>query len=226
MGGVDEQTLEAIANCGTLDELAALAESYEGFTFFDGLQKAFVFGSGDPHGGVMFIGDAPTAADALAGYPFAGPAGALLGRMARLAGLPLERHYVTNLAYTRPIGGRPLLPWEIASCVPFMRRHIDLCQPKMLICLGGPPARALLDLDGPLLGTAGDWRGLRGLYDYETRDGNIPAYVTYHPEYLLRERLQKQYAYHDLLNAADVLVGKRIPAQMVRVDGSPYARAG
>ena len=132
-----EQTARDIAGAArTIDELR------EAFGAFDGCalkQTAtnFVFADGNPNGAVMFIGEAPGGEEDRQGIPFVGPAGRLLDRMLAAIGLDRNQAYVTNILAWRPPGNRNPTDAEIAACIPFIERHIELAAPSVLVPVGG-----------------------------------------------------------------------------------------
>lgn len=154
-----------------------------------------VFGEGVEHPLVMLIGEAPGADEDREGKPFVGASGKLLDIM--LASIGLSRRtncYITNVLPWRPPGNRQPTEAETAACLPFLRRHIELLKPQVIVTLGGVAAKAVT-------GSAEGITKLRGKWlTYETSDGQqIPLLPTYHPSYLLRTPAQKKMAWRDML---------------------------
>ena len=145
----------------------------------------------------MLIGEAPGAEEDRLGKPFVGPSGQLLDRMLAAIGLDRRTVWITNIIFWRPPGNRPPTATEIAVCQPFLERQIELMRPERLLFLGGSAARGLLEV------TEGVTK-LRGRpYTYQPADGPpIPAAITFHPAYLLRQPAQKRLVWRDLLSAA------------------------
>ena len=128
-----------------------------------------VFADGNPAAPVMIIGEGPGADEDRIGRPFVGRAGQLLDRMLAAIGLDRQGVHITNVVYWRPPGNRTPTTAEIASCLPFVLRHIALVHPKLLVLAGATAASALLpggqgitrlrgrwfDLEIPGLGRAG-----------------------------------------------------------------------
>ena len=179
--------------------LAALAEAQEAFEAID-LRKGarnFCFADGRPGARVMVIGEAPGEEEDLQGRPFVGRAGQLLDRMFAAIGLArdavdAERAlYITNVLPWRPPGNRRPEPAEIALMLPFLRRHVELAQPEILILMGNTPCIAALNQQG-ILRLRGDWTEAFGL----------PALPMTHPAYLLRTPLAKREAWADLLSVS------------------------
>ena len=136
-----------------------------------------VFGVGDPHADVMFVGEAPGQQEDLKGEPFVGRSGQLLDKlMAEEMGLSRDRCYIANVVKCRPPGNRDPLPAEITQCRPFLEQQIELVDPKVVITLGNFAAKLLLD-------TAEGITKLRGkVYPYGTR----MIVPTFHPAAALR----------------------------------------
>lgn len=190
----DEATLSARAlarEARTLDELKEALSRFEGCTL-KATAKNLVFADGNPEGRVMMVGEAPGADEDRIGLPFVGRSGQLLDRMLAAIGLNRKEHvYIANLLPWRPPGNRTPTPQEVAICLPFIQRQIELADPDILVCVGGPSAQGLLGLSG-ILASRGKW------LDYDTGKRRIRAVATLHPAYLLRQPLQKRLAWRDL----------------------------
>jgi DNA polymerase len=153
-----------------------------------------VFGVGDPQADWLFVGEGPGADEDIKGEPFVGQAGKLLDNM--LAAIKLKRGdnvFIANVVKCRPPGNRTPEPDEVAQCMPYLRRQIELIQPRIIVALGKTAATALLDRDASLA-------SLRGrLHDYH----GIPLVIAYHPAYLLRSPTEKAKAWQDLCLAVE-----------------------
>lgn len=175
----------------SLDELKAAMASFDGCAL-KATAKNLVFADGNPEGRVMFVGEAPGADEDRLGLPFVGRSGQLLDRMLAAIGLTRKEHvYIANLLPWRPPGNRTPTPQEVAICLPFIQRQIELADPDILVCIGGPSAQGLLGFTG-ILASRGKWT------EYETGARRIRAIATLHPAYLLRQPLQKRLAWRDL----------------------------
>ncbi|NLK82934.1 MAG: uracil-DNA glycosylase [Lentisphaerae bacterium] len=152
-----------------------------------------VFGEGDPHAKLMFIGEGPGADEDAQGRPFVGAAGQLLTRMISAMQYRREEVYITNIVKCRPPGNRTPVPSEANSCMPYLRRQIELINPKVIVLLGGTPLLHILNLTG-ITRRRGQW----GEYN------KIPVMPTFHPSYVLRfqntvnERNIKSLVWSDL----------------------------
>lgn len=189
----DEAALGARAMAQGAMSLDALKEA---LSLFEGCAlkataKNLVFADGNPAGRVMLVGEAPGAEEDRVGLPFVGKSGQLLDRMLAAIGLSRKEHvYIANLLPWRPPGNRTPTPQEVAICLPFIQRQIELADPDILICVGAPSTQGLLGLTG-ILASRGKW------LEYDTGTRKIRAMATLHPAYLLRQPLQKRLAWRD-----------------------------
>lgn len=155
-----------------------------------------VVGVGDEQAEWLLVGEAPGADEDAQGEPFVGQAGKLLDAM--LASINLRRGdnvYIANVLKSRPPGNRNPAPDEIAACLPYLERQIQLIQPKLILAMGRFAVQSLLHTDeaiGKLRGRVHQYQG-------------IPLIVTYHPAYLLRNLLDKSRAWEDLCLARQVM---------------------
>lgn len=184
------------ASADTLEALREIFSRFEGCALRETATN-FVFADGSPAAPVMLVGEGPGAEEDREGLPFVGPSGRLLDRM--LASIGLSRRdgtvYITNVLPWRPPGNRSPTDGEIAVCLPFLRRHIALAQPKILVLAGGVPARALLGAREGITRLRGRWR----LLDIPPLAAPIPTLPTLHPAYLLRNPGAKREAWADLI---------------------------
>ncbi len=158
-----------------------------------------VFGSGSESADLMFIGEGPGAEEDRQGLPFVGKAGQLLTSMIAALGLSREAVYICNVVKCRPPQNRDPLPIEAKTCTPYLRRQIELIQPKVIVALGRVSAQLLLDSEMPL-------GGLRR-QTYKFKDTDIDLVVTYHPAYLLRKPTEKAKSWEDLWKVRQMLQG-------------------
>lgn len=199
------QESRSIANaCGSLSELKNALTGFEGcplkFTATN-----MVFADGNPEAKVMLIGEAPGADEDREGLPFVGGAGQLLDRALATIGLNRTNVYITNILPWRPPGNRPPTPQEIAQCLPFVERHIELIQPKLVILLGGVSTKALLNDNDGIMKIRGHWRD----YKHPALETPIRTIATYHPAFLMRSPSQKAQFWQDLLLIEDEIRGWR-----------------
>ncbi len=191
--GACNNAREVCAAAKTLTELKAVMEKFEGCSLKFSANST-VFGHGSPQAKLMLIGEAPGADEDMEGVPFVGRSGQLLTKMLAAIGIYREECYITNVLPWRPPGNRTPTDGEIAVCLPFLQRQIELIKPKCIFLLGGSAANAVLN-------NAESISHLRGhIIDYITSDGTaIPTLSSFHPAYLLRTPQQKAKAWSDLL---------------------------
>jgi DNA polymerase len=193
------------AGAQTLDELRGLLSEFGGC----GLKATatqLVFGTGDPHAEVMFVGEAPGADEDRQGLPFDGRAGQLLDKMLNSIGLERSAVYIANVVPWRPPGNRPPTPIETAACLPFIRRQIELVDPKFLVCLGASSAQTLLGAKEGIMRLRGRW------FDYTANATTIRTIAMLHPAYLLRQPAHKKLAWQDLRLLARGIAQTRLRA--------------
>ncbi len=188
------------AEARSIDDIRAALEAFEGCPLKATATNLCLF-DGNPQAKIMIIGEAPGAQEDRQGKPFVGPAGQLLDRMLAAIGLDRSRVYITNLLYWRPPGNRNPTPGEIAACLPFLERQIEILQPKLLLLVGGMSAKTLLHRSEGILKLRGRWAD----YHHPRLGHPIPALPTLHPAYLLRQPAQKREAWRDLLSFAEAM---------------------
>jgi uracil-DNA glycosylase len=176
----------------SLEELRRILESFEGCEL-KRHAKQLVFADGNPEARLMFVGEAPGREEDLEGLPFVGRSGKLLDLMIKAIGLDRTTSYIANIIPWRPPGNRTPTPQESQICLPFILRQIELVDPDILVCLGGPSSQTLLGFTDGIMKTRGRWL----TFNTGTRD--IRAIATLHPAYLLRQPLHKRLAWRDFL---------------------------
>ena len=185
----------------SLGELRAALEGLEGFPL-KVTATNLVFGEGVETPDVMFIGEAPGADEDRQGRPFVGASGRLLDRMMGSIGLDrAENAYITNILPWRPPGNREPTAAEIAVCLPFIRRHIALVRPRIIVPVGGTAAKTLLDQRQGIMRL----RGRRFEFTDPGLEQPLPAVPLFHPAFLLRSAGQKALAWRDLLTIKQII---------------------
>ncbi len=139
-----------------------------------------VFGEGDPQAAVMFIGEGPGQTEDELGRPFVGRAGELLDKMIVAMGLHREAVYITNVVKCRPPNNRTPTPAEMQTCWDYLRRQIEIVRPRVIVAVGGPASKMLLQTDVGITRLRGTW------HTYDAITPTIPVMPTFHPAYLLR----------------------------------------
>lgn len=151
-------------------------------------RNKFVFGVGNPEAKVMLIGEGPGADEDAQGEPFVGKAGKLLNDILKAIKFSREEVYIANIVKCRPPGNRKPTPDEIARCLPYLHKQIEMVNPRLILCLGATAAEGLLNLHGTL-------RSMRSK-EYTFRDKTVM--VTYHPAALLRTPAYKRDTWEDV----------------------------
>jgi uracil-DNA glycosylase len=162
-------------------------------------RRQIVFGTGNPHAELMFVGEAPGHDEDVQGIPFVGRAGQLLTRIIESIGLTREQVYIANVIKCRPPSNRNPEPDEVAACEPFLFRQVETIRPKVIVALGTFAAQALLKSQEPI-------SRLRGrLYDYH----GATLVPTFHPAYLLRNQASKRFTWEDMKRVRELLLANR-----------------
>lgn len=190
---------EIAAKADTLDALESAIREFEGCPLKRTARNT-VFARGNRDARIMIIGEAPGRDEDEQGKPFMGPAGHLLDKMFASIGLGEDALYIANIVNWRPPGNRNPTQDEIATCLPFIERHIALKAPEILVVAGGVAAQSLLREAASISRLRGQWRD----YSLKNPDGsdsgtNIPCLPLFHPSFLLRQPASKKKAWHDLL---------------------------
>jgi len=191
---------EAARSAASLEELRAILDRFDGCPL-KSTATQLVFADGNPRAPIMFVGEAPGRDEDIEGRPFVGHSGKLLDRMLAAIGLDRRGVYIANIIPWRPPGNRTPTPQESQTCLPFIRRQIELADPNVLVCLGQPSMQALLGIKEGIGRTRGRW------FTYNTGTREIRAIATLHPAYLLRQPLQKRLAWRDFLAIKKALAG-------------------
>jgi DNA polymerase len=186
---------EAARSAADLETLRAALLAFDGLAALRQRATNMVFADGNPEARVMLVGEAPGADEDRIGKPFVGVSGQLLDRMLAAIGLDRSSFYITNICFWRPPGNRKPTEAELVAQAPFVRRHIELINPAILILVGASAAHTLLGTQDGITRLRGRW------FDYRS-DGlaqPIPALPIFHPAFLLRQPAQKRETWADLL---------------------------
>jgi DNA polymerase len=189
------QTAYALASAAT--DVAGLRRALEAFDGC-GLKKTatnLVFFDGNTDARLVLIGEAPGAEEDRRGLPFVGPSGRLLDRMLASIGLARADVLIANTVFWRPPGNRNPTTAEMAMCLPFVERLVELVDPEVLVTLGGAATKAMLAETQSVGRLRGRWLS----FSTPRLARPVHAMVMYHPAYLLRSPAQKRRAWHDLL---------------------------
>ena len=189
-----ESAVEAAQRASSIEELQATLANFEQCPLKNTATN-LVFGDGCTSARIIFIGEAPGAEEDRRGIPFVGPSGRLLDRMLESIQLDRNKAFISNTIFWRPPGNRSPTSSEVATCMPFVERIIELIDPRILVALGGPAASALLGQAE----SVGRLRGRWFTYQTPRLSRPIPTTAIFHPAYLLRSPAQKRLAWRDLL---------------------------
>jgi len=189
-GTVDDLFAENSAALQTqsLEELRAAIGDCQRCKLCSG-RTNLVFGVGNPHAALMFVGEGPGRDEDLQGEPFVGRAGQLLTDIiTKGMGLNREDVYIANVVKCRPPENRNPEPDEVAACEPFLKKQIDLIRPKIIVGLGKFAVQTLLQSKAPITKLRGNWHSYHG----------IKLMPTFHPAYLLRNPADKKLVWEDI----------------------------
>ncbi|HTR80422.1 MAG TPA: uracil-DNA glycosylase [Bacteroidota bacterium] len=151
-------------------------------------RNKFVFGVGNPHAGLVLVGEAPGADEDAQGEPFVGRAGQLLNKILEAINFKREDVYICNILKCRPPNNRDPQPAEVEQCEPYLWKQLEIIKPKIILCLGRISAQVLLKTTDSLT------KLREGVHDYR----GIPLMVTYHPAALLRNPNWKRPTWEDV----------------------------
>jgi uracil-DNA glycosylase family 4 len=158
-----------------------------------------VFGVGDPHAKLMFVGEGPGRDEDLKGEPFVGRAGQLLTDIiTKGMGLKREDVYICNVVKCRPPENRNPEPDEVNACEPFLKKQIDIVRPNIIVGLGKFAVQTLLKSKVPISKLRGVWASYHG----------IKLMPTFHPAYLLRNPADKKLVWEDIKQVMRVMRGE------------------
>ncbi len=159
-------------------------------------------GEGPADASIMMIGEAPGAAEDLAGRPFVGRAGAILNRALGLAGLNRGEIFITNIVKCRPPGNRQPSGEEIRACMPYLRKQIEIIGPSAVCLLGNVPAKAVL--------------GMQGVTSLRGRIFDDLYLITFHPAAVLRNKDRMELFVSDLAKLREMLSVDHLPRDVKR----------
>ena len=154
--------------------------------------KNLVFSDGNPKSKIMFIGEAPGANEDEEGLPFVGRAGILLDKMLASINLDRTKIYISNIINYRPPDNRRPTDEEIKRYLPFITKHIEIINPKILVLLGSTAMNALIGNEVVISKMRGKW------LNKKFGNCNTSVIVTFHPAFLMRQPAQKKMSWIDL----------------------------
>ena len=193
-------SVEAIKNADEIcQQVTSIEELRKAVENFDGCSlkynaKHTVMGDGNPESKIMLIGEAPGAEEDLAGKAFVGRSGQLLNKMLAAIGIDRTRCYICNILPWRPPGNRSPSDAEIAVCLPFLKKQIEIVAPDYIFMLGAVAVNSLMENAEGISKLRGKWM------EYQMQNGKkAKVLASYHPAYLLRTPAQKAKAWADFL---------------------------
>ncbi|MBR5125497.1 MAG: uracil-DNA glycosylase [Oscillospiraceae bacterium] len=155
-----------------------------------------VFGVGNEHADILFVGEGPGEQEDLQGVPFVGPAGKLLDDMLSIIDLSRDTNcYIANIVKCRPPRNRDPLDTEQEACIGYLRNQASLIRPKVIVCLGRIAAKKLIDPDYRITRQHGQWVQKNGIW----------MTAIYHPSALLRDVAKRPETFDDLLSIREKL---------------------
>lgn len=182
---------DKINNLGSIAELRSYMSNFKECDLYKSSTN-MVFSDGNPESDIMLIGEAPGHDEDIQGKPFVGRSGKLLDKMLEAIELNREKVYIANIVPWRPPNNRRPTDEEIEICLPFVKKHIELINPKVLMLLGSTATFALLKNTEGITKIRGKW------IDLNVNTITVPTLPTFHPAFLLRQPAQKKHVWEDL----------------------------
>ena len=182
------------AGAQTLEQLREILGDCRRCGLHEG-RNHIVFGEGDAHADLVFVAEGPGREEDRIGRPFVGEAGRLLTRIIEAMGLRREQVYICNVVKCRPPRNRDPREDEVAACIPFLRRQLELIAPRVICILGRVAGQALLGPDFSITREHGKWLEYRG----------VPVMPVFHPAYLLRNSAARRPVWDDVQKIMKVL---------------------
>ena len=182
---------DQIDKINSIEELKSYMAIFKGCELYKSSTN-MVFSDGNPKSKIMLIGEAPGHDEDIQGKPFVGRSGKLLDKMLEAIELNREKVYIANIIPWRPPNNRRPTEEEIEICLPFIKKHIELINPKVLMLLGSTATFALLKNSEGITKIRGKW------VDLNLDNISIPTLPTFHPAFLLRQPAQKKHVWEDL----------------------------
>ena len=176
----------------SLEELKSFIENYDKCELKN-TSRSTVFCDGNSKSKIMLIGEAPGNQEDIEGKPFVGKSGKLLDKILDFINITRKNCYIINIIPWRPPGNRNPTTKEIRQCLPFVKKHIELVKPDILVLVGSISAKSILDTDLGITKLRGEW------HTYKDKKLEIPSLPIFHPAYLLRRPTSKSLLMKDIL---------------------------
>ncbi len=180
-----------------LEELYKKIEKEKTCILYEGA-SGYVFGEGNPYSPVVFVGEAPGEEEDQLKRPFVGRAGRYLNQKLEEVGLKREEVYITNVVKSRPPNNRKPTPKEMQSCLPYLKKEIEIINPKLIVCLGATALEGILGKSLQITKHRGQ------VFDYPY-NRKIKVLLTYHPAYILRNPGAEKEFVEDLKKIKELL---------------------
>tara|TARA_B100000700_G_scaffold302422_1_gene372771 strand:+ start:306 stop:1022 length:717 start_codon:yes stop_codon:yes gene_type:complete len=174
-----------------LEELRSQIDNVKNCKLKENADK-LVFSDGNPESKIMIIGEGPGANEDKEGLPFVGRAGQLLDKMLNAISLSRKNVYITNVVNFRPPENRKPSEEEVKRYLPFLKKHIEIISPQIILLLGSTAMNAIIDNADVISKTRGKWHII------QINNLRINTIVSFHPAYLLRQPEQKKFSWEDL----------------------------
>ena len=192
-----------LSEINTLKDLQSFIENYDECELSH-TARSTVFCDGNVDAEVMLIGEAPGNQEDIEGKPFVGKSGQLLDKILETININRTNCYISNIIPWRPPGNRNPTAEEINTCLPFIKKHIQLINPKILMLIGSISAKSILDQTIGITKLRGAW------HLYKDKNIEIPAFPVFHPAYLLRRPANKAFIMTDMLNFKNKIIEMKI----------------
>ena len=198
-----EHDSNELSEINTLKDLQSFIENYDECELSH-TARSTVFCDGNVDAEVMLIGEAPGNQEDIEGKPFVGKSGQLLDKILETININRTNCYISNIIPWRPPGNRNPTAEEINTCLPFIKKHIQLINPKILMLVGSISAKSILDQTTGITKLRGIW------HLYKDQNNEIPAFPVFHPAYLLRRPTNKAFMMTDMLNFKNKIIEMKI----------------
>ena len=187
-----EHDSNELSEINTLKDLQSFIENYDECELSH-TARSTVFCDGNVDAEVMLIGEAPGNQEDIEGKPFVGKSGQLLDKILETININRTNCYISNIIPWRPPGNRNPTAEEISMCLPFIKKHIELVNPKILLLVGSISSKSILNKNLGITKLRGEW------HIYKEGNIEVPALPIFHPAYLLRRPNNKSYVMRDIL---------------------------
>tara|TARA_Y100001970_G_scaffold91505_1_gene115438 strand:- start:1716 stop:2447 length:732 start_codon:yes stop_codon:yes gene_type:complete len=187
-----ENDSNELSEIKTLKDLQYFIENYDECELLE-TARSTVFCDGNVDAEIMLVGEAPGNQEDIEGKPFVGKSGQLLDKILETININRTNCYISNIIPWRPPGNRNPTAEEISMCLPFIKKHIELVNPKILLLVGSISSKSILNKNLGITKLRGEW------HIYKEGNIEVPALPIFHPAYLLRRPNNKSYVMRDIL---------------------------